>query len=195
MCSVKGCARQSRTRGWCEKHYFRWRRHGDPNYTDVTDRDVPPAERFPARVNRHGPVVVEHLGACWLWTGERHSEYGCFRPGRLSGLPEKVLAHRFSYELANGPIPDGATIDHLCRVTLCVNPGHLEAVAPVENTMRGYSPPAVNARKTHCDHGHPFDVGNTYITPSTGQRVCRTCRRATQARRRARLRALAANAA
>lgn len=41
------------------------------------------------------------------------------------------------YELLVGPIPEGLTIDHLCRNTMCVNPDHLEPVTHRENLMRG----------------------------------------------------------
>jgi hypothetical protein len=34
------------------------------------------------------------------------------------------------------------------------------------------------ARKTHCPKNHPYDADNTYVTPSSGKRVCRTCKRA-----------------
>ena len=88
----------------------------------------------------------------------------------------KVLAHRFSYEWHRGPIPDGLTIDHLCRNTLCVNPAHLEAVTKRENTLRGTAPTAVNAAKTHCTRGHPLSGENLRLTPD-GWRVCLECRR------------------
>jgi hypothetical protein len=45
--------------------------------------------------------------------------------------------YRRYYEQAKGPIPDGLVIDHLCRVSLCVNPDHLEAVTEAVNVQRG----------------------------------------------------------
>jgi len=110
---------------------------------------------------------------CWLWMGGKTShEYGKFK---LDG--RNVRAHRASYELFVGPIPEGLTIDHTCNVRLCVNPEHLEAVTGAENTMRSSGPTALNARKTECVNGHPFDEANTYVLPNGG-RACRTCQRA-----------------
>lgn len=69
---------------------------------------------------------------CWLWTGTvLGSGYGQFRVGM-----GHVRAHRFAYELLVGPIPEALTLDHLCRVTSCVNPLHLEPVTASENIKR-----------------------------------------------------------
>ncbi|MEV8638105.1 HNH endonuclease signature motif containing protein [Streptosporangium sp. NPDC051023] len=81
---------------------------------------------------------------------------------------------RWAYEHFVEPIPDGWEPDHLCRVRACVNPGHLQPVTHKENVLRGESPWAVNARKTHCVHGHPFDEVNTAFTVA-GYRRCRAC--------------------
>lgn len=70
---------------------------------------------------------------CWIWTGSTiRSGYG-----RLMYRGEQVLAHRRYYEHHVGPIPEGLTIDHLCRVRACVNPDHLEPVTNAENVRRG----------------------------------------------------------
>ncbi len=113
---------------------------------------------------------VERVDDCWLWTGARHNAgYGQY------GKPAR-LAHRMSYEAFVGPIPDGLTVDHLCRNRLCVNPSHLEPVALAVNVLRGESLPAKNARKTHCPKGHPYDETNTHITKQ-GWRICKACKR------------------
>lgn len=72
---------------------------------------------------------------CWTWQGcKNRSGYGHIKVnGRLK------RAHRVHYEEANGPIPDGLQLDHLCRITSCVNPAHLEPVSPAENIRRAKS--------------------------------------------------------
>jgi len=93
------------------------------------------------------------------------------------------IAHRVIYEALRGPIPPGMNIDHLCRNKACVNPWHLEAVTQRVNVMRGTSPWAVNAKKTHCANGHSFDAANIYAY--RGKRFCKACM---QARDKARVR-------
>ena len=112
---------------------------------------------------------VEKTEGCWLWIASREGGgYGRFYLTHGHGVP----AHRFAYELLVGPIPPGLEIDHLCRNRACVNPAHLEPVTHRINDLRGINPPAMNARKTHCPHGHPYDLLNTY----TGYKGCRDCR-------------------
>ncbi len=79
---------------------------------------------------------VQKTDDCWLWNGATNSQgYPQLGAGRRGeGV---VYAHRLSYELANGPIPEGLVIDHLCRTPSCVNPAHLEAVGQSTNILRG----------------------------------------------------------
>ncbi len=116
---------------------------------------------------------VDQTDTCWNWT-HRTSAAGY---GRHRVAARDVSAHRFAYELLIGPIPEGLQLDHLCRNTSCVNPDHLEPVTARENTLRGFGPSSINAKKTHCLRGHEFTPENTRIEKRNGGRVCRECKR------------------
>lgn len=128
------------------------------------------APRFWSKVNMDQP--------CWLWTGS----LGDNGYGRFSDGERLVVAHRWSYEMAKGPVPEGLDLDHLCRVRNCVNPDHLEPVTRSENNLRGI---AARGTPTHCRRGHEMTPENFYQRPG-GYRVCRKCKKAGDLRRRVR---------
>lgn len=142
----------------------------------LSDLDVRLSER----------IDVDESG-CWLWIGAlSHDGYG--RVGYRGFSSD--YAHRAVYEDLVGPIPDGLECDHLCRVRNCVNPSHIEPVTRRENVMRSpICKTAINARKTHCVHGHPLDEENTY-SGVRNKRECRACNRAAVRRYSARKRHL-----
>lgn len=120
-----------------------------------------------------GSIEVNEVG-CWLWNKPLVSEgYARFYWGHSMG----ILAHRLAYGFWVGSIPANRQIDHLCRVRHCVNPDHLEVVTSRENTMRGMSFSAVNARKTHCINGHPLNAAHVRIERRLDgvHRTCRPC--------------------
>lgn len=122
-------------------------------------------DEFLARIDRQED-------GCWLWRGCILSTgYG---QAWIDG--QRDNAHRIAYELLVGPISEGLTIDHLCRVRHCVNPDHLEPVTMRENLLRGESPAAHHARKTHCAEGHPL-AGENLRVDRRGWRICVTCDR------------------
>jgi hypothetical protein len=111
-----------------------------------------------------------------VWTASRNQKgYGRFRP---TGSRLNVLAHRWSWEQVNGPVPDGKELDHLCRNRACVNVTHLEAVAHIVNVRRGL----VGRPTLSCSRGHSYHGSSAYVG-RLGQVACRTCKSA-----RARLR-------
>jgi hypothetical protein len=161
-CSIEGCTSKVQARGWCSMHYTRWRRTGDPSPEVAAQVKGDDRRRFWSKANR--------ADGCWEWSGTIDVQgYGVFA---VDSHPRS--AHRYSYELLVGPIPEGLQIDHLCRNRRCVNPDHLEAVTAKVNTLRSTAPSAVNAAKTHCTNGHEFTPENTYVSPR-GWRKCRSC--------------------
>lgn len=125
-------------------------------------------------------------GGCWIWQGAVDRD----GYGRVKLAGKNRLAHRAFYEELVEPIPNGLTLDHLCRNRACVNPEHLEPVPLATNIRRGEGAGVQNGRKTHCDHGHKFTRENTYIT-RRGTRSCRECGREAVRAYRARLRVAA----
>lgn len=126
---------------------------------------------------------VEFTETCWLWKNGTRNGYGAFSPRH----GQSRYAHRWAYEFCVGSIPEGLDLDHLCRVTRCVRPDHLEPVTRRINVLRGQTVVAVNAAKTHCSKGHDYTPENTNVI--RGHRKCRTCNRmaATERRHRARI--------
>jgi|KBSMisStandDraft_5_1062788.scaffolds.fasta_scaffold1033303_2 hypothetical protein len=114
--------------------------------------------------------IAEPNTGCWLWiAGLTHQGYGKFR---WNGDNDRQ-AHRYSYIQHREPIPPGLVPDHLCRVRSCVNPWHLELVTDRENILRGVGPPALNARKSMCQMGHPLEGENLRLLGN--RRRCRIC--------------------
>lgn len=140
--------------------------------------DLP--EHLRKRIIEASCPVAELQGNCWLWQGRYRNGYGLVDIGNDS--PKSV--HIVVYELLIEPRTLGLTFDHLCRVRACCQPLHLEQVTNKVNCLRGDSPPAINARKTHCKQGHEFTASNTMIVQSfrkgklSPQRACRVCNRA-----------------
>lgn len=110
-CSIPECTKTVHGRGYCGTHYRRWLTHGDAN--KVIDRSL--AERFYAKVQKGGGTE------CWQWTGAL-SDWGY---GKMGIDHRTVKAHRVSWELHNGAIPQGMYVLHRCDNPPCTNPAHL----------------------------------------------------------------------
>ena len=121
VCSIDGCGRGGRLRrGMCSRHYYRLRTYGDPN---EFRHYLSAQEAIGGRTRKDGD--------CLVWTGYTDEKgYGRISdPARRSNRP----AHAVSWELANGAIPEGMVIDHICWNRSCVNPQHLRLATRTEN--------------------------------------------------------------
>lgn len=114
---------------------------------------------------------------CWRWTASLSDcGYGAFAV-RVGEKQRSRPAHRIAWELHHQRAIDaGLELDHLCRNRWCVNPDHLEPTTRRDNILRGISPAAINARRTHCVRGHDL-LRLTYLK----YRRCRVCHRERQA--------------
>jgi len=157
-CSVPGCTKPEKARGWCGMHHERQRRHGT-----LDNPRLSPEELFWAKVNKGDGT------GCWLWTCALTRGYGS-----VGWKGRTRYAHLVAYELLVGPVPKGKELDHVkangCTSTACVKaiadefgPAHLEPVTKLENIRRAA------AARNHCPRGHPYDMFD-------GSRRCRRCR-------------------
>lgn len=119
-CNIEDCERPSRARSWCDMHYWRWRKHGDPLGAAYRG----PEATFLAMTE---PIVGDpaHI----IWTGALDG--GGY--GRIQVNGRVVRAHRWAWEREHGPIPDGMVIDHRCYERSCVNTEHLRLATHKQN--------------------------------------------------------------
>jgi hypothetical protein len=80
-----------------------------------------------------GHSTYDYETQCWHWNGFKgRGGYGEFRT-QVDGVQKRTMAHRSSYEVFIGPIPDGCIVHHMCTTKDCVNPEHLQAIGPENN--------------------------------------------------------------
>lgn len=168
QCSADGCDSDSHARGLCSSHYMRFRRSGKLNLLPMPT----PAERLAAG-------LVRMPNGCLEWTGaDLGNGYGY-----LGVEGKNMLTHRFAWELANGPIPDGLCVLHHCDNPPCAETepseaypeGHLFLGTQADNASDMTSKGRQNNQlKTHCPQKHLYSGKNLYVD-TRGRRRCRTC--------------------
>jgi len=131
----------------------------------------------------HKVIPNEETG-CWEWCAA-HNRKGY---GHFGWNGRHHMAHRVSFTVLVGPIPEGKEVHHICVNPPCVRPDHLAAVTHLENMQASSSPIMKKAKQTHCKRGHAFTPENTFIRKLRGRRHrrCRRCQADAERERRAR---------
>lgn len=185
-CSISRCESISIARGWCSKHYQRWKTHGDPEYEKPDKLCTIPncgekhrsrgyCSKHLTRWYVHGDPLksrpyykesaesfaarTEWQGDCLIWSGEKDgNDYGV-----LTYKSKKVPAHRYAWEREHGEIPDGMLVDHKdhCN-TLCVNVKHLRLATHQEN-IQNRSGATKNNKSSRIRNVYPTSYGSWFV--------------------------------
>lgn len=123
-CTVDGCGRPHTAKGYCAQHYQRAKR-GSP-----VDTPIAPMRMFKTTEESFANRTEQHKG-CTVWTGAM--DQGGY--GMIWHDQKFKMAHRYAWERANGPIPKGMYIDHMCFTRNRVDLAHLRLATPQENVQ------------------------------------------------------------
>lgn len=128
ICSIAGCDRTARCRGWCKRHYEIWRRHRDAEYvTRAFHGRGPNGESLGKKLRRKSQPAAN---GCREWTG--WCDDGGY--GRVAVDRGMRPAHVVAWELANGQrVPDGLVVRHTCDNPSCIETSHLVLGTQAQN--------------------------------------------------------------
>ena len=135
-------------------------------------------QRFKAKYS------VNQATGCWDWSASKNLGYGQMGINLGDGKYRPLFAHRISYEIHKGDIPENLVIDHICRNRGCVNPDHLRLLTRGENVMCGDTITARKSNSALCPNGHVYEEESIYRYK--GWRICKICRRKNDAKRKQR---------
>lgn len=183
LCKAVECDRKSVAREMCDKHWKRWRKGKDIN--EKTCHDKTTEERFWEKVNKSGE------DDCWKWIGSTGG-IGDLKYGRMWDGEKLTGAHRYSYELHNGEIPEGGDVRgmcvlHKCDNPLCVNHKHLFIGTHTDNMKDKEAKNRGVSAKAHCIRGHERTPENLYTDKKKGHRQCKVCHKLRERERKAAL--------
>lgn len=151
ICSIEGCGKRHKARGFCSVHYYRLQTHGSPLAGGA------PAGALLQWLHAH----AGHEGdECLEWPYNQHSSYGY---GHVRVQGKQMGAHIYMCELANGPKPDWAEVAaHSCGNGYCLNPHHLRWATEKQNQWD---------RLRHGTHNRGARHGAAKITESQARRA------------------------
>ncbi len=151
-CSIQGCGEAHNARGWCKRHYERWRIHGDPLgeglRLPIRPRGLSEAETFAWYMPGDPPAASQ----CWDWTGDTRGGYGYLDIRR-----KRIPAHHVAFRIYYGAIGKSWVL-HSCDRKICVQPAHLHLgdharnmVESVERNRHEIGEERYNAKLTDAD--------------------------------------------
>ena len=165
LCSYEGCESVVRYAGFCNAHYLRWYRNGDPGAGRLA-----PGLSVAERIAQKSELMDS---GCIVWT-DHLSTHGY---GILNVDGKMAYAHRLNYELTYGPVAKGLEVDHMCHNRACLNVEHLRAVTKSQNQANRRGPARTNKigvlnvserngrfQGSFTRNGKRFHVG-TFATP------------------------------